>query len=112
MTPETLDWAAPSPAHSRESGNPGTPRKPRAEESLGPRFRGDERKRRCGAETLNASIRGLNRGQRHVDALELRIVLDRCFAVLAAEAGTLCPAEGQLDRRHVVVVDPAGAGFE
>ena len=47
-----------------------------------------------------------------IDALQLRVVLDRGSPVLAPESGQLDAAEGQLDRRHVVVVDPAGAGLQ
>src|SRR5215211_3602012 len=58
------------------------------------------------------SIRCLNRRERHIDALQLGIVLDRRFAVFAADAGTLYTAERKLDGRDVVVIDPACAGLQ
>src|SRR3712207_5189592 len=58
------------------------------------------------------SVRRLDGAEIDVDALQLRVVLDRRLAVLAAEAGLLGAPEGQLDRGHVVVVDPAGAGLQ
>src|SRR3546814_9424354 len=60
----------------------------------------------------NRSIWRLNRVHGDVDALELGVVLDGGAAVLAADAGLLHAAEGHGDGRHVVGVDPAGAGFQ
>src|SRR6266478_3104950 len=47
-----------------------------------------------------------------IDALQLRVVLDRGDAVLAADAGLLAAAERCLDRCDVVVVDPAYSRLE
>src|SRR5690606_8760566 len=64
----------------------------------------------CGE--LQPSIRRLDVAEFDINALQLRVVLDRGEAVLASQAGLLVAAERHLDRGHVVVVEPAGPGLQ
>src|SRR5690606_37894522 len=68
--------------------------------------------RRCWPADAAASVGRLHVTQLDVDALQLGVVFDGRVAVLAADAGLLVAAERHFDRRHVVVVDPAGAGLK
>ncbi len=47
-----------------------------------------------------------------IDRFQLGVVVERGERVLAADAGLLEAAEGDFDRREIVVVDPAGAGLQ
>src|SRR5438128_1570396 len=64
------------------------------------------------ASPIQHSIWRLDIAEGDIDALELGVMLDSRARILAAEAGELVAAEGQLDRRDIVLVDPAGAGLE
>src|SRR4051812_16582543 len=50
--------------------------------------------------------------QLHVNGFHPRIMVQRLEPVFAAQAGAFHAAERDFHRRHVVGVDPAGAGVE
>ncbi|ENN86115.1 hypothetical protein RHSP_32539 [Rhizobium freirei PRF 81] len=58
------------------------------------------------------SIRRLYRPHADIDGLQFRIMLQCRQRILAAEAGLLGAAEGNLHRGEIVGVDPERAGFE
>src|SRR5690606_39162216 len=59
-----------------------------------------------------SSVRRLDLAHRHVDRLQLAIMLQRRCGILAAEAGLLGTAERDFDGAQIIGVDPQRSGLQ